>query len=221
MTVLSAETRVRLRSDTRQVLEELRAHFPLERHVTNATADERAGYRAILRHWVTEVRPPARDDVDKAILDALLQLDAVVASPNGLGCYPFSAASSGITATSATATIDAMCGLDIFAIPRLIGQAVTVRIRCGSCDARHQFELQQNGSLPHAPVDRLSLVIPPMVKSPEVGRTCADTFCAHARFICATCEIAPTEQRLTMAQAAVIGNAFFAFHHRLFATAEF
>ena len=86
------------RSDTKtQVVDglaRLRALFPLEQGIHDAPPAVRTSYAQVLAHWLRAV-PPSVSICDAEALNALVQLDAVVADTHGIGCYPFSAYHTG------------------------------------------------------------------------------------------------------------------------------
>ena len=102
--------RAELRNSVLTALERLRAVFPLEQRLTAVDAEARRGYAAILRTWLGGGVPQAQD-VPAAVLATLQQIDAVVATDTGLGCYPFSARTTGISVALPHATVAAMCAI--------------------------------------------------------------------------------------------------------------
>ena len=75
-------------------LARLRAMFPLEQRIHDAPPAVHASYAQVLAHWLRAV-PPSVSFCDAGVLNALVQLDAVVADTHGIGCYPFSAYHTG------------------------------------------------------------------------------------------------------------------------------
>ena len=82
-------------AQTLEALARLRAIFPLEARLATLSAGSRARYGEVLRRWARGEIPQA-DPAQQKATGELIQLDALVATPEGLGCYPFSAHDTGI-----------------------------------------------------------------------------------------------------------------------------
>ena len=205
------------RSDTKtQVIEglaRLRALFPLEQRFQEAAATVHAGYAQILAHWLRAVPPPV-SICDAGTLNALVQLDAVVADTHGIGCYPFSADNTGIRVTLPGGTVYAMCAIDALAIARLARACARIDATCATCSATITFRVEENGGLDHDQVD-LAQVVWRYVD--DTHTSASHGLCRHIRFLCNACPVPEASDHFSLPQAAAIGNAFFGFQSALLA----
>ena len=77
-------------------LARLRWEFPLEARIKAADADTHDAYATVLTEWLKNGIAPQPDIMTMYSLKKLVSPDAVVITKPGLGCYPFSAADTGI-----------------------------------------------------------------------------------------------------------------------------
>jgi hypothetical protein len=204
------------RTQVMQALATLRGLFPLEQRITHATPAQRQAYGLILATWV-EGRIPAAGLGATPGVQELAQQDALVVSAEGIGCYPFSARDSAIQVAFGGASVHAMCAIDALAIARLVAAETRITSACQVCAAPLVCVVEANGALAHdqEPAPRVI-----WQTGARGGQDCSQTLCRHIRFICAHCAAPPEAGLYTLAQAAVIGNAFFGFQRTLLAGAR-
>lgn len=203
--------RAELRNAVLTALERLRQLFPLERRVATVDAEARRGYATILKTWLGGAVPQAHA-VTPAVLAALEQIDAVVATEAGLGCYPFSARTTGISVTLPHATVAAMCAIDALAIARLAGARASVSGLCVVCHGPIHCRVEDNGGLDHDQADVARVVWLPAINP---AASCSQGLCRALRFLCPHCRAPAGSEHFTLPQATAIGNAFFAFQRAL------
>lgn len=209
----SAEQRLTARTSVIDGLARLRLAFPLEARLGTAPLAAHAAYARILAHWLTG-NIPSRSLIDAAMLETLCALDAIVPGPEGIGCYPFSARPTGISATLPGATLEAMCAVDALAIARLAGRRVAIHSHCAVCAAPLRCEVADDGSLDHDQADSAHVIWREM----EIQRgSCSEHLCRNLLFLCPSCDTPANSTRFTLPQATAIGNAFFAFQRTLLA----
>lgn len=206
--------RAELRNSVLTALERLRAVFPLEQRLTAVDAEARRGYAAILRTWLGGGVPQAQD-VPAAVLATLQQIDAVVATDTGLGCYPFSARTTGISVALPHATVAAMCAIDALAIARLAGACAWVSGLCVQCHGPIRCRVEDNGGLDHDQTDVARIV---WLAAINPAASCSQGLCRALRFLCPNCHAPTGSECFTLPQATAIGNAFFAFQRVLLQT---
>jgi len=188
-------------------LARLRTGFPLETRIRHAAPILQQAYGRILTQWL-QPRIPDLSDYDPAVIDALQALDAIVPGPQGIGCYPFSASSTGITVHWPIGRVSAMCAIDALAMARLAGHAVVVESACLSCQTPVTVRVESNGGLDH---DQAGLAQVVWLDSPASVGSRSTTLCRQICFLCNDCTPPASSLRFTLPQAAAIGNAFFAF----------
>lgn len=219
---VTAPDRQSARSVVLDGLDRLRAAFPLEARLHSANDALRRDYCTVLNHWIRG-RAPAATLLAPERLAALQKLDAVVPDAQALGCYPFSARATGITvhwpvgpATGTAATMcAAMCAIDALAVARLVRAAVRIDSSCEHCGQALAVRVEANGGLDHDQAERAQVVW----LTHRSGQTsCSQWLCRRIRFVCNDCHPAEGGTRLTLPQAAAIGNAFFAFQQQFLDT---
>lgn len=205
--------RERLRAEFENALRQFQAEFPLEQRLSNAAPEVQRAYAQVLRHWLTDKAPPQPELISPSLLQALIGLDAVVASEEGIACYPFSARDTGIHVRFAEQSVHAMCTLDALAIPRLIHSACCVVARCAVCRCHLTVCLEAQGSLPHdGKSEGIRVLWHPRS---ETAGSCCDTLCPKIRFLCRHCGLPAGAISLSLPQAAALASRFFAFQQRL------
>ncbi|WP_124703355.1 hypothetical protein [Sulfuriferula multivorans] len=80
-----------------QELGRLRREFPLQARIEAAQIAARAAYRIVLQAWLDNGAAPQPHIIPLHCLNQLVELDALVVTESGLGCYPFSAVETGIS----------------------------------------------------------------------------------------------------------------------------
>ena len=201
------------RTQVLQALEALRGLFPLEQGLPRAAPAQRQVDGVILATWVEGRIPAAGLGATPGVYE-LAQQDALVVSAEGIGCYPFSASDSAIRVAFRGASLHAMCAIDALAIARLVAAETRITSACRVCAAPLACVVAANGALAHhqEPAPRVI-----WQTEARAGHHCSQTLCRDIRFICAQCDAPPEASLYTLAQAAVIGNAFFGFQRTLLA----
>ena len=203
----TAEDRTAARTAAVDGAERLRVAFPLEARVRGASPAAQAAYGGVLRAWLGATAPQAAGLAPDALAE-LLTLDAVVQEQSGLGCYPFSARDTGIAVRLAGGAVNAMCAIDALAVARLAGAPTRIDGRCETCGRALAVEVEANGGLDH---DQAGVARVVWFRACGTHNSCSQSLCRNIRFLCPTCEPAGPGDVYTLPQAAVIGNAFFAF----------
>ncbi|WP_081666563.1 organomercurial lyase [Rhodanobacter sp. OR444] len=216
MTVLHQKERARLREITLEVLDELRQSFPLQQRIETASTSVRAAYVQVLQQWCT---PPQHDSgplrVERALLEALVEMDAVVPQAGGWGCYPFSVDATDFRVDLVDGReVHAFCAIDALAIPRLLGHAARIASHCTTCGQALHCDMTANGALPHQPLDQLVVVWGQQGRM-ATDEICCRTLCPHIRLMCVSCADAAQSCTLALPQAAYVAHAFFAFQGRM------
>ena len=205
------------RSDTKtQVIDglaRLRAAFPLEQRIRDATPAVRATYAQVLAHWLRAM-PPSTCALNTDALNALVQMDAVVADEYGLGCYPFSTHDTGIRVTLPNGTVHAMCAIDALAIARLARVRTSIDAACASCGTAVAIQVEENGGLDHEQAEAARVI---WQHAGDAYTSASLGLCRHIRFLCNACPVPEASEHFTLPQAAAIGNAFFGFQTALLA----
>ena len=195
-----------------EALERLRSIFPLEARITAASAASRAWYREVLRHWAKGEIPqnsPARQNE----MTELAQLDALVITPDGIGCYPFSACDTGIHVRFDGHEVAAMCAIDALAIARVLDSSTRITAPCHVCRHPLSCTVEANGALAHNQTGQAHVVW----QTHTGGGGCSTSLCRGIYFVCTGCATPQGALRLTLPQATAIGNAFFGFQRHLLA----
>lgn len=197
-------------------LARLRAAFPLEARLLAAEVTVRSAYAQTLRLWLGAT-PPQVSGFSTETLTTLTNLDAIVPGTNGIGCYPFSAQSTGIRVTWPAGTVNAMCAIDALAIARLAAVRTHIDATCTGCGTRIAIQVEENGGLNH---DQTELARVLWLPTATTLSSCSQGLCRQIRFICRACPEPESGERFTLPQATAIANAFFAFQRALLASRD-
>lgn len=206
-----ANPRADARSAVVEALARLRRLFPLAERLQSVAPEVRTAYAYVLQQWMRAF-PPQASLIDRAALDELLRLDAVVQETHGLGCYPFSARDTGIVVTLAAGTVNAMCAIDALAVARIAGTAVQIHATCETCGTPLSCRVEENGGLDHDQTDRARVF---WQSACSTHGACSQSLCRNIRFLCAACTPPGAGDVYTLPQATAIGNAFFGFQQTL------
>lgn len=206
-----------LRRAVLQALEDLRNVFPLSRHLDSADGPVRRVYGAILGHWVREGRAPALDTKLEPELASLHALGLIAVDAHGIGCFPFSARPTGIFVTDSAASIDAGCVVDALAVPRFRRREARIYAPCGSCGEQMHCQVEGSGALDHGYDPDIRVIWPRLLERPGMRY---DEICKEVHWVCGACARRCDAEGFTLAQAAVLGNAFFGAQYRFLGTAE-
>ena len=194
-------------------LASLRSLFPLEQRLKNASPAQRHAYATILTTWMAG-RTPVADPADATSVQELARLDALVVGAEGIGCYPFSAKESVIQVAFHSVSVHAMCAFDALAIARLVGAETRITSVCAVCHTTLACSVAANGALSHDQEQAARVI---WRTEARAGEHCSLSLCRYIQFICPSCNAPACAQQFTLAQAAVIGNAFFSFQRTLLA----
>ena len=191
-------------------LARLRAALPLEARLLAAPESIRNMYAQILSYWLNATVPPV-SVIDSAMLDTLMQLDAVLLEEQGLGCYPFSSADNGMRVTWSAGTVHACSAIDALAIARRVRANTRVDAACLVCGAAIACQVLENGGLDHDQVEAARVV---WLTGPATGN-------AHrlSRFLCNSCAPPQASECFSLPQATAIANAYYGFQTTLLAHA--
>jgi len=211
MTTYTVPERTALRNETLDALSRLRAAFPLEQRIEQATAETRRSYGQVLTHWLRGEAPPVTY-LPPAELRLLSELDAVVLDSSGIGCYPFSARDSGIQVQFGPHSVYAMCAIDALAIARIARCASRVEALCITCFSPIVCEVEADGSLSHDKTETARIAWRHAVHNTG---SCSDGLCRELVFLCNRCQAPINANCLTLCQATAVANAFFSFQRRL------
>jgi len=203
---------------TSNVLAALLREFPLRARLERLDPDVRRTYGAIVSEWYGTAAPPQPPKFEPSHLAALEQADAVVVVDAGIGCYPFSAAPTGIRVTYLDRSCHAMCAIDALAIPCVIGQSATIDATCNACRRRLTIAVgPRNGSLSIDSNDiavthsGVSVMYAP--KAAEHG-VCNRQLCPLIVFVCDECADPGSADLLSVAAATVVAAQFFSFQRK-------
>lgn len=199
--------------DAQAGLQQLRRAFPLQQRIEALVPAERAAYIAILSHWAYAGYGCVATAIPEATLKALVAIDAIVIDGHGVSCYPFSARASGIEVTLGDRHVYAMCAMDALAIPALMGLAGQITADCTACGRPLNVSVDALGGVTH--VDT-SVEVAWRYRRANHS-CCGDSLCPDIRFVCRSCTTSPDTLRFTLADAAIIGDLFFAFQRDLLA----
>lgn len=196
-------------------LARLHAEFPLPARLRHEPQEVQAVYATILRRWIREGQPPPLRDFVSAIVQRLIERDAIVASPAGLGCYPFSATDTGIRIAYGRHNIPAMCAIDALAIPALAQDLGIISARCSQCQQPLTVIVNGRGHL-LSTIPESVLVDYPQ-GSADATAPCCRTLCPHIVFTCADCTTVGPSGVLVIEEALAVAQRFFAFQVQLLA----
>jgi hypothetical protein len=186
--------------------------YPLERRIQREACDDtRETYLAVLSRWIQTGAAPAIDGFDRESLDELTALDALFISKGQIGCAPFSVVPTDIQVHFPHATLHALSALDALALPRLLHAAASIETRCAMSGEVIQLGITENGEL-HA--EQMASVVVAFQKVADTIARYALDLASGIRFVSVQ-HADPLPQTLTLAEAAAVANAFYAFQRKL------
>ena len=191
-------------------LARLRTALPLEARLLAAPESIRIKYAQILSYWLNATVPSV-SLIDCALLDTLVQLDAVLLEEQGLGCYPFSSADNGMRVTWSAGMVHACSAMDALAIARRVRAKTNVDAACLVCGAAIACQVLENGGLDHDQVDAARVV--------WLAGLATDAARRHIRFLCNSCAPPQASECFSLPQATAIANAYYGFQTTLLAHA--
>lgn len=201
-----------------RTLRRLRSAFPLQARLHNEREEVQAVYVHILRTWIEGHAPP-KTLFPSDRVQRLVELDAIVASPTGLGCYPFSTRDTGIRVTYKGHDTYAMCAIDALAIPALVQDLGVIDARCTGCQQALALRINgRAGCLVSMGPESLFVHYPRSGTTPRDGCGCSTTLCQDIGFVCAACVEQKVPNVLAVEEALVVAQQFFSFQTRLLAT---
>jgi len=192
----------------------LRSEFPLQLRIEGASSELQAAYVQILRAWISRGEATSRTSFPPDIVPQLIALDAIADSSAGLGCYPFSAVDSGIDVRFAQAAVHAMCAIDALAIPMLVGASTTIKGPCDGC-ARPLSVTVSRELLRWVPAPQEPCFVHYRHHKAAPEDQCCVGLCKNIVFLCTSCAKPHTDQVLTLEEAMMVGQQFFAFQKQL------
>jgi hypothetical protein len=195
-----------------RAMQKLRDAFPLQQVIEGADPALRAAYVKALSHWALQGTPPPRDFAANEAVQELVALDALVIDECGIGCYPFSARETGIHVHFSGHRVAAMCAIDALAIPRLAQHTSRVTARCALCRCHLACAVAANGSIEGGNPEGVRVI---WHAGAVAKGACCRVLCPSIRFVCRHCAELPGATGLSLPEAAVVGNGFFAFQRRL------
>jgi len=186
----------------------LRREFPLQARIEATDPATRSAYAMVLQAWLHNGTAPKPHVIPLHSLNKLVELDALVESESGLGCYPFSAIETGIRVDYGVHQVHAMCAIDALAIPFLVNTAATIIATCSVCDLPVRVQTDAVG--------QITQVVPANVqvayrKLAQEHVLCCNDLCPGIVFVCSACIAGDAEDSLSIDDAAEVGRQFFGF----------
>ena len=192
----------------------LQRAYPLERRIQQEACDTtRETYFAVLLRWVHSGVAPCVDGFDLEALDELIALDALQAVGGRISCPPFSGVPTDTQVHFPHVSVSALSALDALALPRLLDTAATIDTRCAISGEPICFMVTDAGDL-HADDHAVSVAFQKVAS--HITRYALD-LAPGIRFVL-TAHANASRQTLTLAEAATVANAFYAFQRGYFAT---
>lgn len=188
-----------------QGLERLRREFPLQARIEAAEIAARAAYRIVLQAWLENGAAPQPHIIPPHNLNTLVELDALVVTESGLGCYPFSAVETGISVEYGLHRVNTMCAIDALAIPLLANTAATITATCRVCDLPVTVHAAASGLITWNVPAGVQVAYR---KLAQQHVACCNDLCPGIVFVCAECA---DEDSMSVANAAAVGRLFFGF----------
>lgn len=200
---------------TSNILAGLKREFPLAARLGKLPLEVRQTYGAIVAEWYARGTAPQPARFDLQHLADLEKSDAIVLTPTGIGCYPFSATPTSIRVRFLDRSCHAMCAIDALAIPCIVGLPAEIEAACSVCQRSLSISVNPaNGASSRDLKDTaithsgVAVLYTPSAAEHEV---CCKQLCPSIVFVCEDC-VPPGDARpLSAATATVIGTEFFAF----------
>lgn len=192
-------------------VERLRREFPLQARIEATDPATRAAYAMVFQAWLHNGTAPKPHVIPLHSLNKLVELDALVESESGLGCYPFSAVETGIRVDYGVHRVHAMCAIDALAIPFLANTAATIIVTCSVCDLPIRVRTDAIGQITQAVPAGVDVAYRKLAQEHVV---CCNDLCPGIVFVCPACIGADAEDSLSIADAAEVGRQFFGFQRK-------
>lgn len=201
---------MRYRNNIINDVKRLRREFPLQARIEAIDFATCVEYTSVLTAWILDGVAPQPEIIPVIELEKLLALDAVVMTNSGLGCYPFSAARTGISVEYRAHHVYAMCAIGALAIPFLTGSEIVIQSRCSRCDLPLTIKTDDLGQIKEA-TPAGTKVEYRQVSTQHTA--CCHDLCPGITFVCASCTAIAIRQSdmISLEEASVVGRAFFYF----------
>ncbi len=197
-------------------LKGLHRAFPIEQRLkTQACDSTRETYLAVLSRWVQTASAPSPAGFDAEALDELLALDAIYLTENeqAIGAAPFCPVETDIKLSFPHETLYALSALDALALPRLLGSACVIETRCPASGQPISLQVDAQGNPLPSELDKAIVVFR---KASEHVQHYSHDVSMGIRFVHPALQ-GQFAQSLTLAEAAAVAHAFYAFQRKIFA----
>lgn len=197
-------------------LKGLHRAFPIEQRLkTQACDSTRETYLAVLSRWMQTASSPSPAGFDTEALDELLALDALYLTEDeqAIGAAPFCPVQTDIQVNFPHESLYALSALDALALPRLLGTAGVIETRCPASNQPISLQVDAEGKLLPADLDKAIVVFQ---KVSEQVQHYSHDVAAGIRFLHPALA-GRFGQSLTLAEAAAVAHAFYAFQRKMVA----
>lgn len=195
-------------------LKGLHRAFPIEQRLkTQACDSTRETYLAVLTRWIQTASPPSPAGFDAEALDELLALDALYLTEDeqAIGAAPFCPVQTDIQVNFPHESLYALSALDALALPRLLGTAGVIETRCPASDQPISLQVDAQGNLLPDELDKAIVVFQ---KVSEQVQHYSHDVAVGIRFLHPALG-GRFQQSLTLAEAAAVAHAFYAFQRKM------
>jgi hypothetical protein len=196
-------------------LKGLHRAFPIEQRLkTQACDNTRETYLAVLARWMRTASAPSPAGFDIEALDELLALDAIYLTEDeqAIGAAPFCPVETDIQVNFPHETLYALSALDALALPRMLASAGVIETRCPASGQLITLQIDAQGNpLP----EELDKAIVAFLKTSEHVQRYSHDVAVGIRFINPAMR-GRFAQSLTLAEAAAVSHAFYAFQRKMF-----
>lgn len=197
-------------------LKGLHRAFPIEQRLkTQACDSTRETYLAVLSRWVQTASAPAPAGFDAEALDELLALDALYLTEDeqAIGAAPFCPVETDIKLSFPHETLYALSALDALALPRMLGSAGVIETRCPASGQPISLQIDAQGNPLPADLDK---AIVAFLKISDQVQHYSHDVAVGIRFMHPALR-GRFAQSLTLAEAAAVSHAFYAFQRKMLA----
>jgi hypothetical protein len=195
-------------------LKGLHRAFPIEQRLkTQACDSTRETYLAVLSRWVQTAAAPAPAGFDAEALDELLALDAIYLTEDeqAIGAAPFCPVETDIRLNFPHETLYALSALDALALARMIGSAGVIETHCPTSNQPISIQVDAQGNPLPADLDKAIVVFR---KVSEQVRHYSHDVAVGIHFVHPALA-GRFPQSLTLAEAAAVSHAFYAFQRKM------
>lgn len=204
---------------TSNVLAALSREFPLAARLEKLPDEVRDTYGGIVAEWYASGMAPRQERFNQDHLAALAQSDAVVLTPDGIGCYPFSATPTDIRVRYGDRACHAMCAIDALAIPCIVGASAEIEATCNACQRPLSIKVDPTSGPPVGRRKDVAITHSGAAvlyrSSPAEREVCCKQLCPYIVFVCEDCVDRREPRPLSVAAATVVSSEFFAFQKPL------